>query len=218
MWLMSLTEAQESFVAIEILGRHEDDDDPKVSEVVDILADHFGRSGRKALAIPDAKIVKSLILDAINGLEDSIENGTTEREHSLTKKEARSLHSAGSALLRAVTKHAASRGLGETEDSLEVARTIASQIGRGSMRMLGAKDFVGDTKSLTFRIGRNAKGVSHIRITLDPDDTYTVEFLAVRRSKNPPYVDKKVLSSHANTYVDALHRTIETGTGLYTSI
>jgi len=205
-------------VAIEILGRHLDDDDPKVREVVDILADRFERSGRKALAVPNAAIIKSLILDAINGLDDSIEKGTTEKEHSLTKREARSLHSAGSALLRAVTKHAASRGLGEAKDFLEVARTIASQIGRGSMRMIGAKDLVGGANSLTFRVGRNAKGVTHIRITLDPDDTYTVEFLASRRSKNPPYFDTKVLSAHANTYVNALHRTIESGTGLYTSI
>ena len=217
MWLIPLTEAQESFVAIEILGRHLDDDDPKVREVVDILADHFERSGRKALAVPNGAIVQSLILDAINGLDDSIENGTTEKEHSLTKKEARSLFLAGSALLKAVSRRSA-KGLGEVESDLEVARTIASQIGRGSMRMLGAKDFVGDSKSLTFRVGRNAKGVTHIKITLDPDDTYTVEFFAVRRSKSPPYIHRKLLSSHANTYVGELHRTIETGTELYTRI
>jgi hypothetical protein len=219
MLLIPLNEAQEAFVEVEILGRHLDDDDPKVRAIVEIVAEHFERSGGKALAVSDAEVVKTLILDAINGLDDSIVSKRTEHEHSLNAKDARRLHATGSSLLKAVTRYQRAKGLGEVEeDNLEVARTIAAQIGRGAFRMLGAKDFVGDAKSLTFKIGRNGKGVTHIRITLDPDDTYTVEFLAARRLKSPPYFERKVLSTSGDVYVDRLHRTIEYGTEMYTSI
>ena len=72
--------------------------------------------------------------------------------------------------------------------------------------------------SLSFKIGRNAGRdhgrVSHITITLDPSDTYTVEFIRCNtRAKEV----RKVLASYTDVYVDMLHNLIESETGLVTS-
>jgi hypothetical protein len=82
--------------------------------------------------------------------------------------------------------------------------------------MLGAKDFVGSENSLTFRIGRNAKSVSHLVITLMPSDTYEVKALRVRRQQGVPTV--KTLGVVDDVYVDSLHQVIESLTGMATSI
>jgi len=96
-----------------------------------------------------------------------------------------------------------------------LGNTIRDQIGGRALQMLGAKDFVGDDDSLTFRIGRNAQGVTHIRIQLDPSDTYTVQFLKVGRA---PYFHRTVVSEASDIYVDQLRGLIERKTGLYTSL
>ncbi len=85
--------------------------------------------------------------------------------------------------------------------------TLIAQLGNGSLFMVGAKQLVSDERSLRFRIMRNAKGITHVRIELAADDTYTVELLTVRGAK--------VRSTTINTvYVDALHETLERETGL----
>lgn len=64
---------------------------------------------------------------------------------------------------------------------LTVSKTILSQLGGGKfVAMTGAKNLTGSDNSLSFKIGRNAKGVTHVRITLTPDDLYTMEFLRIR--------------------------------------
>jgi len=100
-------------------------------------------------------------------------------------------------------------------DGVEVAKIIASQIGNRAFQMLGAKDLMGDENSLTFRIGRNAQGVTHIKVTLDPSDTYTMQFLKVGRA---PRFEKKVLSEASDIYADNLRKVIESKTGMYTSL
>ena len=98
---------------------------------------------------------------------------------------------------------------------ISVARTISEQIGGRAFMMLGAKDLLGDENSLTFRIGHNAQGVTHIRVQLDPSDTYTMQFLKVGRA---PRFERKVLSETDNVYVEDLRRIIEQKTGMYTSL
>lgn len=62
-----------------------------------------------------------------------------------------------------------------------VPAEILRQLGGNMFRMMtGAKDFMGGNDRLTFRIGRNAKGVNMVRIILEPSDLYTMEFMAVR--------------------------------------
>jgi hypothetical protein len=81
--------------------------------------------------------------------------------------------------------------------------------------MLGAKNLMGDDNSLTFQIGRNAQGVTHIKVTLDPDDTYTMQFLRIGRA---PRFEKKMLSEASNIYAEDLRRLIEQKTGMYTKL
>lgn len=65
---------------------------------------------------------------------------------------------------------------------LTVAQIIKEQLGGGRFEaMTGAHSFVGDDKSLTFRLpGRGANGV---RIELLATDEYTIIFFKIRRTK-----------------------------------
>ena len=99
----------------------------------------------------------------------------------------------------------------ETLSPLAVANTIKDQIGRQALLMLGATCFVGDAKSLRFRI-KGSKVGQLIIITLDPSDTYTVEVVKIRG------LDYKVAASREGVYFDGLNQTIEALTGLYTSL
>lgn len=94
---------------------------------------------------------------------------------------------------------------------MTIATTIREQLGRQACFMMGAKDFLGDSNSLTFRIGRNAGGWSHIKITFSPDDTYEVTFMRFRKlvcvKRSVPMV-----------YADQLRAIIEQNTQLYLSM
>jgi biotin operon repressor len=98
-------------------------------------------------------------------------------------------------------------------EGTEVGQEILRQLGGGKfIAMTGSKNFVGGENSLAFRVGRNDKGVNYVRITLDPLDTYTVEFLSLRGTKST------VKSKVENVYVDSLRDVFTEGTGLYTSL
>lgn len=98
------------------------------------------------------------------------------------------------------------------------ATIIRDQLGRGALFMLGAKDLCSEDegRTLRFRIGRNAKGVTLVQITLDPSDAYTVRFSAVRRLAGVPTV--KVLATCEDVYADSLHEIIEEHTGMVTAM
>lgn len=82
---------------------------------------------------------------------------------------------------------------------LTVAKTILEQLGGSRFRaMTGAKYFVGGERDLAFHIGRNAKGISHVTVALDPNDTYTMTFQRVRNMKST------IVASHSNVYCDQL--------------
>ena len=92
------------------------------------------------------------------------------------------------------------------------ADTARDQIGNKALYMIGAREFVfgtsGGKKSLVFRIMRNSKGVSHIRMRLSSRDLYDMEFLAIRAGKI------KVKSKEKGVYGDQLGVMIKKNTGL----
>lgn len=92
--------------------------------------------------------------------------------------------------------------------NIEIVETIRQQLGNGSLFMVGAKQLVAEERALRFRIMRNERGITHVRIEYAPDDTYTVEFLAVRGA------NVRTVAKAEAVYVDAMHATLERETGL----
>jgi hypothetical protein len=103
-------------------------------------------------------------------------------------------------------------------NDLSVATTIAEQLG-GTSRlkaMIGATNFLGDDKSLSFRFSATAKNLAnHVAITLDPSDTYTVEFARIGRA---PEFKVNKCGTASMIYADNLRLHIETATGLRLSL
>jgi hypothetical protein len=94
----------------------------------------------------------------------------------------------------------------------DVAATIANQIGNRALVMFGATNLLGDANTLQFKIGKNASKATHVRVTLDPSDTYTVEFIRVGRS---PHFTVTPIDSQSMVYGDQLRTVIGTFTGMY---
>jgi len=99
------------------------------------------------------------------------------------------------------------------ETTMTVGQTIAQQIGNKAFAMMGAKNLMTTENGLQWKVGRNAKGVTHITVTLDPSDTYIVKFQKVGRGYK--VTD---LATFEGIYADMLHTTIEHNTGLYLSL
>ena len=98
---------------------------------------------------------------------------------------------------------------------MQIAKTIANQIGRRAFYMMGAKHLTGGEDSLSFKVMRNAAGVTHVVVTLDAMDLYRVEFIRCNvRAKDA----RKVLSTAEGIYFDQLRVAISDGTGLATSL
>jgi len=104
--------------------------------------------------------------------------------------------------------------------SNQIAQTIADQIGRRAMVMIGAKDLLAGDNYLSMHVGRGPRGATHVRVVLEPDDTYTVESIACRhvRHNGIPELTRKVIASTSDIYAEQLCQAIETVTGLYTSL
>ncbi len=109
MMIIPLTPMQASFVELEIISRHFDDEQEHVAEVIATVADHFERTtrmGHAGLAVVDAPLLRSLILDEMNAIDDAIESGRSMQHYSLTRLEARALHRSASAIYRKIPKDA----------------------------------------------------------------------------------------------------------------
>ena len=104
------------------------------------------------------------------------------------------------------------------------AEEIKRQIGSGAMFMIGAKNVAkghneDGAEYLSFKIGRNSKGVTYVKVTLNANDEYDVEFGKVGRgSRANPGPTYKVVNNVDGIQVDQLHETIEQNTGLYLSM
>ena len=95
------------------------------------------------------------------------------------------------------------------------ANTLLQQLGGNKfMVMTGAKNLMVDKKekSLHMRIGKNSKGINHVKITYMPDDTYKMDFGRIRK------MDYKVVRSVTGVYAEALQDVFTEVTGMYTSL
>lgn len=94
------------------------------------------------------------------------------------------------------------------------AQEIFNQIGNKALVMMGAKNKVYSTKegAITFKIGRNAGKVTHIKIYLNAKDLYDIKFYRIYGGKS------KVLKEYNDLYNNQIHSVIENVTGMYLSL
>ncbi len=100
-----------------------------------------------------------------------------------------------------------------TNNNVQVAETILAQLGGSRFcAMTGAKNFVAIENGVTFKIGRNDAGVTHVKITLNALDTYDVKYLRVWGAK----ITEKGFAS--GIYYDQLRGSFEVQTGMAISL
>lgn len=96
--------------------------------------------------------------------------------------------------------------------------TIIAQLGGPRIFAMAFKSCAYATSpspSVTFAVApglKKAAKCSHVRVTLDPSDTYTVEFLRVTRTET------KQVFALEGVYCDMLKERVEKQTGLYLSL
>jgi hypothetical protein len=97
-----------------------------------------------------------------------------------------------------------------TEGGKEIAKTILQQLGGNKfIAMTGAKNLAHTNKGLQMKIGRNAKGVTHVIIDLDKGkDLYDIEFVKVRGTS------RKTVKKLKGIYADQLGEIFTRYTGL----
>jgi len=99
--------------------------------------------------------------------------------------------------------------------NLDVSRTILEQLGgRRFIAMTGARDLIGGTDYLMFRLPRGLakNGINRVKITLDWTDTYIVEVMML----GP--VACEIIEKSDFVYADALQETFKRLTGLDTHL
>jgi|ERR1035437_2320425 hypothetical protein len=112
-----------------------------------------------------------------------------------------------------------------TNSQLEVAETILEQLGgRKFIAMTGARDIsglssvgiAGECDGLSFKLpgggGFTKNGINYVKITLTPDDTYTMTFLRIRGTKIHD------VEQHHGVYCDQLQTMFTSVTGLAVSL
>lgn len=100
-----------------------------------------------------------------------------------------------------------------TTTNATIAKTILQQLGGGKFWiMTGAKDLVIIERGAQFHIGRNAAGVTHVRITLTAMDDYQIEFLRIRG------VSVKPVAFREGIYDNNLASVFQSVTKMYTSL
>lgn len=98
-------------------------------------------------------------------------------------------------------------------ETSNVASEILNQLGNGRfLAMTGAKNFVADTNALTFKIMRNEKKVTHVKVTLNGMDLYDVEFMACRG------FECKTLETVDMVHAESLQAVFSEHTGLDTHL
>ncbi len=99
------------------------------------------------------------------------------------------------------------------QEQKEIATTIINQLGGNKFRaMTGANNFVATKSGVQFKF-KGSRKVNCCVITLDPSDTYTVEFWKIKRN-----CDFDMIESSDMIYADMLPRIFESETGLRTSL
>jgi hypothetical protein len=95
-----------------------------------------------------------------------------------------------------------------------VANTILQQLGGAQfVALTGASKFVAGDQFLQFSLPRGCNArINKCRITLDPCDTYTVEFWSTHGTT------LELVSSNSDVYCDVLQDLFERVTGLYVTL
>jgi hypothetical protein len=97
---------------------------------------------------------------------------------------------------------------------MTVAKTILEQLGGPRfLAMTGARNLTGDANSLTMKLSMIRR---HVKITLNPSDTYTVSVLRTRREHGMPFIIET--KSESDVCNDALQATFTRMTGLHTHL
>ncbi len=104
----------------------------------------------------------------------------------------------------------------DKETQKQIANTILQQLGGNKfIAMTGAKNFSAMDSGLSFKIGGSAKNrINHIRITLNDDDLYDVEYLYIYK-KNFDY-HTTVVQESIGLYADMLQTDFTVYTGFDT--
>jgi hypothetical protein len=102
----------------------------------------------------------------------------------------------------------------DKEIAMEVAKTIMKQLGANNAFCIltGAKDFVGFSNGLLFRVPKCRDGINRIRITLQPNDTYLVEAF---RCRGTTFV---CVNHSEDVYADQLRAVFTKFTGIATKL
>jgi len=95
---------------------------------------------------------------------------------------------------------------------MNIAQTIANQLGHKALFMIGAKNLMAGKDYLQMKLGRNSGGWNALKIALNGLDLYDMTFYKIRKLK---VTQEKTVD---NIYFDQLHDIIETETGLRTSL
>ena len=108
-----------------------------------------------------------------------------------------------------------------------VPQIILDQLGGNHfLVMTGCHHLVGDKNSLRMTIPRNASRANRLEITLEPDDTYRMEFRRYREGdwhiRNGKCYETKTIDEEVQTfdgiYFDQLQELFTQVTGMYTSL
>ena len=96
----------------------------------------------------------------------------------------------------------------------DIAQTILAQLGGNRfVAMTGARNLMAIESGLTMKLGKGAHdGITHLTITLDADDSYTLEFQKVRGTKVAE------ITKHVGVYADMLTDVFYNATGFLTSL
>jgi hypothetical protein len=99
----------------------------------------------------------------------------------------------------------------DTIDNTRVAATILGQLGgKRFLAMTGATNLLGGADSLTMKLPRGVTrdGITHLRVILRPDDTYTLEWFNIRRAAI------QAVATDERVYADNLRAHFTQRTGL----
>ena len=103
-----------------------------------------------------------------------------------------------------------------TTATLQVAKTILSQIGGGALYMIGAKNKIAVDEQrggVQFRTGRTAAGKANfVQIVLTGADLYNIVFKRIHG------MSIKAVAEYKGMFADQMNELIERETGLYTSL
>lgn len=98
-----------------------------------------------------------------------------------------------------------------------IAHTILAQLGGSRfIAMTGASNLVRHDNALSFKLPRGfaQNKASHVKITLEPTDTYAIEFLRYDARK----LEMKPVSKTCGAYAEDLARVFTLETGLDTHL